>query len=286
FGNIRENLKTPSVAKAYPYLRASNRITLLHPVSPESMTERATGETVTARQIGKLTPAQIKRAKQGWNHDGGGLYLRGDPDGGKYWFFRFGAHGGKYLALGPLHTISLQRAREKAREARELLIDGRDPKKERAAARAEALRAASFAEVADRCFDNHKAAWGPKYAREWRLTLRTYAEPILGQLPVTAVDTNALLRVLEPLWSSKPQAASRLRAPVEMVLDFAKSRGLRDGDNPARWRGHLANLLPKVSKVVAPKHHAALPYADLPAFMRELRAIESTAARCLEFVIL
>jgi integrase len=239
-----------------------------------------------ARQIGKLTPLQVRRSKQGWNHDGGGLYLRVDKDGGAYWFFRWAKGGSKYLALGPLHTISLQRAREKARECRELLIDGRDPKKERAVARAEALRAVSFSEAASRYFEAHKPAWGRKHAQEWRFTVATYAEPVLGALPVTGIDTGLVLKVLEPLWSVKTHTAARLRARLEAVFDYAKACGLREGENPARWRGHLDHLLPSAGKVRPPKHHVALPYAEVPAFMTALRETPGTPARCLEFVVL
>jgi integrase len=239
-----------------------------------------------ARQIGKLTALQIRRAKPGWHNDGGGLYLRADKGGGRYWFFRWAKGGSKYLALGPEHTITLTRAREKARACRELLVDGRDPKKERAAATLEAQRQASFSEVASRYFEAHKPAWSQKHAEDWHSTVQRYAEPVLGALPVTGIDTGLVLKVLEPLWTVKTQTASRLRGRIEAVLDFAKSRGLRDGDNPARWRGHLDNLLPGVRKLALPKHHAALPYADVPAFVAELRKFPGTPARCLEFLIL
>jgi integrase len=238
----------------------------------------------------RLTPLQVRRLGRGWHNDGGGLYLRVDADGGRYWFFRWGARGAKYLALGPTHTIGLARAREKARAARELLIDGRDPKTERAAlrltAKVEAAKRVSFADCVGHYFANHRAAWSPKHARDWRQTLRDYAEPMLGALPVGTIDTALVLKVLEPVWASRTVMAGRLRARIESVLDFAKARGFRDGDNPARWRGHLDHLLPAPRKLASVEHYAALPYADISAFMGRLSERDGVAARALEFTIL
>jgi integrase len=216
------------------------------------------------------------------------LYLRVDKDGGRYWFFRWGKGGAKYLALGPTHTIALARAREKARACRELLIDGRDPRTERSTLRLiEAAKRVSFADCADRYFDAHRAAWrSEKHAREWRNSVRSYVEPVFGSLPVGAIDTDLVLKVLEPIWTSKTTTATRLRERIEAVLDFAKVRGLRDGENPARWKGHLDHLLPRPGKISRTRHHAALPYADVPAFMAKLRDIPGAAARALEFTIL
>jgi integrase len=259
----------------------------IHFEARSSVTLSGTGKTVMARQIGRLTALQVRRAKPGRHSDGGGLYLHVDKDGGRYWFFRWGAGGAKYASLGPTHTISLQQAREKARACRGLLIEGRDPKTERAAARLEAQRRQeSFSKVAEQYFDNHKAAWGHSHTYGWRSIIRMHAEPTLGALPITDIDTDLVLKVLKPLWDTKTVTASRLRAQIEAVLDFAKARGLRDGENPARWRGHLKNLLASPGKLAQPEHYAALPFADVPAFMAELRKVPSTSARCLEFLIL
>jgi integrase len=219
------------------------------------------------------------------------LYLRVDKDGGRYFFFRWGGGGSKYLALGPTHTIDLKRARERARACRELLIDGRDPKAERAtlrlAAQVAAAKRVSFTECADRYFEAHRAEWrSEKHARDWRNSVRTYAEPVFGSLPVGAIDTDLVLQALEPIWTSRTATATRVRERIEVIIDSAKVRGLRDGENPARWRGHLDKLLPAPSKVARTQHHAALPYGEIPGFIARLRDIPGTAARALEFTIL
>ena len=197
----------------------------------------------------------------------------------------------KNLGLGAAHTITLSDARRKAAECRRLLIDGRDPKIEReavrAAARAQAAKLVTFAAAADAYVAAHAAGWRTKkHAREVRETLRTLAEPVLGALAVDAIDTTLVLRMLQPIWAVKPDAATRLRQRLEATLDYARARGWRDGENPARWKGHLDHLLPAGLRRRAVKPHRALPYADLPDFMRRLRGEDSTEARCLEFLIL
>ena len=171
------------------------------------------------------------------------------------------------------------------------MIDCRDPKIEReavrAAARAQAAKQVTFAAAADAYCEAHKAGWRTqKHAREVRATLRTLAEPVLGALAVDAIDTTLVLRVLQPIWAVKPDAATRLRQRLEATLDYARARGWRDGENPARWKGHLDHLLPAGIRRRAVKAHKALPYADLPDFMHRLRGEDSTEARCLEFLIL
>ena len=243
-----------------------------------------------ARELERLTALQVRRLGPGRYGDGGGLYLHINPDG-RYWFFRLCAGGANYLSLGPTHTISLQRAREKARACRELLLDGRDPKAEliaqRLAAQLKAAQRVTFGEAADRYFEAHRRKWrSEKHAREWRATLVAHAEPVLGRLPVDTIDTALVLKALEPVWTTKTITAGRVRQRIETVLDFAKARGLRNGDNPARWRGHLDHLLPAPRQLARVEHHAALPYRDVPAFMATLRAQPGTVARCLAFLIL
>ncbi len=134
---------------------------------------------------------------------------------------------------------------------------------------------------------SHEAAWkNPKHRAQWKATLATYAYPVFGDLSVAAVDTGLVQKVLEPIWSTKPETAGRVRGRIEAVLDWAKVRGYRDGENPARWRGHLDKLLPNRRKVRAVKNHAAMPYPELPAFMAELRERTGVSARALEFAIL
>jgi integrase len=195
------------------------------------------------------------------------------------------------MGLGALHTISLAQAREAAREARQLLREGIDPIEDRrakeAARRLNAVETTTFRQAARSYMDAHEKGWrNAKHAAQWRSTLATYAYPTIGDLSVQAIDTGLVLKVLEPIWNEKPETAGRLRGRIEAVLDGAKARGHREGENPARWRGHLDKLLPARAKVRKVVHHPALPYDDLGAFMKGLRTQNGTAARGLEFLIL
>jgi integrase len=246
-----------------------------------------------ARVIGKLTALDIARAKRrGYLGDGGGLYLLVGPNGAKSWVFRFREAGRlREMGLGPLHTIGLAEAREKARECRRERLDGIDPiearKATRTQAKLEAAKAMTFRECAERYIASHKAGWrNPKHAAQWPSTLETYVYPVIGSLPVQAIDTGLVMKAIEPIWTVKPETASRVRGRIESVLDWATARGFRKGENPARWRGHLENLLPKKTKIRRVEHHAALPYNELPAFTAGLRRQEGIAARALEFTIL
>jgi integrase len=246
-----------------------------------------------ARIVGKLKALDVSRAKErGYYGDGGGLYLLVGPTGAKSWVFRFRKAGRlREMGLGPLHTISLARAREKARAAREQRLDGGDPIEAKHAARQQARLAAakamSFQQCAEAYIAAHKAGWrNPKHAAQWPSTLGTYVYPMFGSLPVQTIDVGLVMRALEPLWTVKPETAGRVRGRIESVLDWAAARGYRQGENPARWKGHLENLLPQKSKVHRVAHHAALPYVELADFMVELRQQEGVAARALEFSIL
>jgi integrase len=246
-----------------------------------------------ARTIGRLTALKVAKAKTaGMYSDGGGLYLRVTPDETKNWVFRFMLNRRpRWMGLGPLHTISLADARIRAGEYRKLRHDGVDPIESRRAERQQAslnaARSITFKECAERYIEAHKAGWrNAKHAAQWESTLATYAEPEIGALSVQAIDTALVTKVLEPIWSTKSETAGRVRGRIEAILDWAKVRGFRVGENPARWRGHLDKLLPARSKVRRVEHHAALAYTDLPAFMETLRAQEGTAARALEFAIL
>jgi integrase len=144
-----------------------------------------------------------------------------------------------------------------------------------------------FHQCAERYIAAHELGWtNHKHRAQWRNTLATYVYPVIGNLPVSAVDTGLVMKIIEPLWSSKPETAGRVRGRIESILDWAKVRGYRSGENPARWKGHLDHLLPKRSKVARVRHHPALPYADLPAFMAQLRSRSGVTARALEFAIL
>jgi integrase len=249
---------------------------------------------LAGRRVGKLAARKVETiAKPGLYGDGGNLYFKVDSSGAKSWIFRWEIGGGKVrkVGLGPLHSVSLAEARDRAEKVRRQILDGIDPRQARREAKAAALLAEAKTMTFDQCaaayIEAHKAGWkSDKHASQWKATLATYASPHFGALPVAAVDTGLIMRALEPIWTAKPETAHRVRGRVEAVLDWAKVRDYRAGENPARWKGHLDYLLPARGKVSKVKHHAALPYAELPAFMRELRERYGVAALALEFCIL
>jgi integrase len=246
-----------------------------------------------ARTVGKLTPARVKTASApGLYGDGGGLYLNVGPTGGKSWLFRFMLNGkAREMGLGPLHTIGLAEARERATAARKLRLDGIDPldakKAEKARRAAEIAAAVTFKQAAENYIKAHRAAWrNAKHAWQWTATLDTHVYPVIGTLTIAAVNTGHVTKILEPIWSTKAETAARVRGRIEAVLDYAKARGWRQGDNPARWRGHLENVLPARGKVSKVEHHAALPWKQIGAFMVELDKQEGIAALALRFTVL
>lgn len=203
------------------------------------------------------------------------------------------------IGLGSYPEVSLAEAREKARELRKQVRDGIDPIEERKVTKVraalEAAKSKTFEECANAYIEANRAGWkNEKHVQQWQNTLATYAFPKIGQLPVAAIDTGLVLNVLQQetgedkaqLWHAKTETASRLRGRLESILDWAAFRGYREGENPARWKGHLEHELPARSKVQKVEHHAALPYAELGAFMVELRKREGLSARALEFAIL
>jgi integrase len=244
-------------------------------------------------RTGKLTALKTAKVEAtGYYGDGGGLFLQVSKYGSKSWVFRFKANGRlREMGLGSLDTYSLAEARERARACRKLRDEGKNPIEERNAARLqaklEAAKAMTFEQCAERYIAAHKASWrNPKHAAQWPSTLATYVNEIFGDLPVAAVDTALVMKAIEPIWVQKPETAGRVRGRIESVLDWATARGHRQGENPARWRGHLDKLLPRKTSVRRVEHHAALPYAEIGAFTAELRQEEGVAARALEFVIL
>jgi integrase len=246
-----------------------------------------------ARTLGKLTALGVARASEpGMYADGGGLYLQVTGAGAKSWIFRYSLNGrAREMGLGSLTAITLADARAKAGQCRRLRQEGIDPiearKADRITAAVEAAKAITFKECAEKYIEAHRASWSNgKHAQQWTNTLATYAYPHFGSLPVPVIDTGLVLKAIEPIWSKKTETAARVRARIEAVLDFAKVRGYRQGENPARWRGHLDLTLPRRSRVRRVEHHAALPYSELPEFMGKLRAEKGTAARALEFLIL
>lgn len=203
------------------------------------------------REIDRLTALKVERLKgrPGMHADGGGLYLQ-VKNGGASWVLRYQLGGRpRYMGLGPLALFGLKEARAKALDAKRLKHEGTDPLERKRLARArmrlDAARAVTFKQAAEQYIAAHKAGWrNAKHADQWTNTLVTYVDPVFGAFPVQAVDTSLVLKALEPIWTEKPETASRVRGRIEAVLDWAKVRGYREGENPARWKGHLDHLLP------------------------------------------
>lgn len=222
----------------------------------------------------------------------GDYNLQVGPTGNKSWLFRFMLAGkAREMGLGAVADLSLAEARETATAARRLVKAGTDPIEARQATRItvryEQARSMTFSQCAEAYIAAHEASWrNPKHRQQWRNTMATYCGPVFGELPVDAIDLALVLKVLEPMWHTKTETASRLRGRIENILDWATVRGYREGDNPSRWRGHLDKLLPARSKVQTVEHHAALPYDDIPAFMADLRSRRGVSARALEFCVL
>lgn len=245
------------------------------------------------RESNRLTALKVARLKRpGRYGDGRGLWLQVTPRGTKSWLFRYMLNGrARQMGLGPVHTVTLADARDRATACRRLLLDGIDPidtrQADRVRAKIEAARSMTFKDCAISFIDANKPGWSnSKHLAQWRSSLERYVYPTIGDVSVTAIDTAMVLKVLEPIWTKKPETASRVRGRIEAVLDRAKALGYREGENPARWRGHLDKLLPATSKLTTVRHYPALPYRDIPAFMTDLRAQQGVSPRALEFTIL
>jgi integrase len=252
-------------------------------VGRENVMPRRIQRRVTAREVAALRPGMHCIADN--------LYLSVTSPASRAWIFRY-QRGGKRreMGLGPYPLVSLSRARALADDHRRaLVVDGLDPLEQRAAAKVAAAKAGHTFEW---CALEHAKAmsanWTSKrHAAEWVRSLRGHVFPLLGALPIADVDLPRVLAVLGPLWAVKPETASRVRGRIEVILDWARVRGFREGENPARWRGHLATLLPRKSRVRPVQHFTALPYAELPELIARLREQESgPAAAALEFCIL
>ncbi|MBM3566321.1 MAG: DUF4102 domain-containing protein [Alphaproteobacteria bacterium] len=240
-----------------------------------------------------LTALAVTRAKEpGLYGDGNGLYLQVSRVGSKSWLLRFRLHGRRRdMGLGSLADVSLADAREKAQDARKLIKAGIDPIEAKHESRAnvalEKASAVTFKAAAEVYIEAHSPSWrNPKHAQQWPNTLEAYVYPIIGQLSVAKVDVGHVTKILEPIWNKKPETASRVRGRIESVLDWAKARGYRTGENPARWRGHLENLMPRRAKIQKVKHHPALPYAEVGAFMADLKKQAGGAPLAFQFLIL
>jgi integrase len=250
-----------------------------------------------AQAIQRLSALAVTRAsKPGLYADGAGLYLRVNRNGSKSWAFRFMIRGKpREMGFGSLTKVSLADARRKAADARLALSNGRDPlalRREQEAERvAEEKLTQNSAVTFDKCAESyiaaHEASWkNEKHKQQWRNTIANYVSPVFGNTPVQHIDLDLVLKVIEPIWSKKAETARRVRGRIEVILDWARVRGYRSGENPARWRGQMDQLLPARSKVAPVKHHTALPYPELSQFMKELRLVPGNSATALEFLIL
>ena len=242
--------------------------------------------------MGKLTDRKCRTAAPGKHTDGEGLRLHVYATGARNWVFRYMRDGrSREMGLGAYPQVSLAEARETAAQARRILRTGADPIEAREAKRKQEALAAegalTFTQAAARYIRAHRRGWrNRKHARQWASTLRTYARPILGALPVGEVSTDDVLSILSPIWTEKTETAKRVQGRIENILDWATARGYRSGENPARWRGHLGKLLPRPSRVKQVRNHPAMDYREVPAFVAELATHEGTGARALEFLII
>ncbi len=241
------------------------------------------------RSLYRLSAAHLDKKPDGLHGDGNNLYLKVQDDGAsRSWIVRYQRNGkATDMGLGSLGDLSLAQARRMAAEARSLLAMGHDPLQARRHAAAASARSMTFKECAEACIVDRKVGWrNAKHAAQWASTLDTYVHPVIGRLPVESIDTGLVLKIIRPLWAGKTETASRLRGRIEAVLAWATVHGYRSGPNPAQWRNHLGLILQPKSKVAAVVHHAALPYAEIGAFIAILKQQEGIAAQALQFLIL
>ena len=245
------------------------------------------------RQQQRLSALQVsKLTKPGLYGDGGGLTLQITSTGAKSWLLRYMVAGKPFgMGLGPTHTVSLAEARQQALAARKLLLAGINPlaakKQDKIAAALAKAKMMTFDQCSGAYILAHKASWkNAKHVDQWTNTLNTYASPVFGHLPVAEIDTGLVVKCLAPIWESKTETASRLRGRIESVLGWAATSGFRTGENPARWKDHLENLLATISKTSRTKHHPSLPWQHIGAFMAALRERDGISARAVEFAIL
>lgn len=242
------------------------------------------------RALNRLSVKWIESGKRepGYYADGGGLWLRVTASKTRSWIFRYTRAGKTHdIGLGAYLNVSLELARAKAAEQRAILGRGDDPKTIRLAAKADAVARMTFKQCAEKYIEANRAGWkNAKHGDQWASTLENYAYPVIGQLDVAHVDTAHILKILEPIWDSKNETASRVRGRIERVLAWAITRKLRKGDNPAKWAHHLDTILPPPSKVKKTGHHEALPYQDVNAFIEALKGEAGVSPKALEFTIL
>lgn len=231
----------------------------------------------------RLSARQVATLGEGYHADGGGLYLQVTASGARSWIFRYSLRSRRReMGLGPVSVFGLQDARQRAQEARRLVAQGLDPIEERA--RQGDAEVVTWGDMADDLIASLRPTWkNEAQAEQWEQSLKDYGPD--KAMPVAEVTTGTALACLQPIWTTKTETASRVRGRAERVWDYARVRGAVRGDNPFRWKGHLDKLLPKPSRVRKPRHHAAMPYAALPAFMAGLRG-DGLGRKGLEFTIL
>jgi integrase len=252
------------------------------------MPRRRQVERLTVRRIEEI----VRKVLAGFHADGKNLYFDFKSPPGANWVCRWKRDGVAHdMGLGSWPLVSLAKARELRDECLRKLGAGIDPLAERrearAAARAVRAKAMTFKQCGDAYIAAHEAGWrNAQHAAQWPSSLAAHAYPMFGDLPVAAIDTALVMKALQPIWTSIPETASRVRGRIEAILGWATTAGYRTGENPARWKGHLENLLPKKSKVVRVKNHPALAYTELPAFMAELGRLDGIGSLALQFCIL
>jgi integrase len=237
----------------------------------------------------RLSALKVKAlAKTGRYADGNGLYLQVSQNHAKSWLFRFMRDGvARQMGLGSAAVIPLAEARARAIECRRLVADGHDPIVHRDAQHGRQAEGRTFSDVMALYLKGHEGGWkNAKHRQQWRNTLDTYALPILGAMSVAAITASDVLRVLTPIWQDKTETASRLRGRIEAILSYAKALGWRQGENPAAWKDNLAQLLPAKARVSKVEHHAALPWREVPTFMRDLHQRDGAAGQALRLLIL
>ena len=233
-----------------------------------------------------LTARQVETMKTPGDHaDGNGLYMRVKPSGMKTWLFRYQVNGHRHaMGLGSTRLKSLAQAREKSYELALKISDGIDPIQERKVL--ERKTSITFMDAAARYIKVMSPSWkNVKHAQQWQNTLDKYCIPI-ADLPVDKIDSYLVMQCLEPIWAVIPETASRIRGRMEKILDWSRVNGYREGENPARWSGHLDQSLPRKTKITTVKGHASMPYTELPQFWPVLNLLQGLGARALEFTIL
>lgn len=239
--------------------------------------------------VERLNPLKVKNLHEKGDYaDGGGLYLTVSATGAKSWIYRYSSDGRRReMGLGSVTKVGLGEARKLAERASSSLALGLDPLDQKRELALKGTNALTFRTCAEQYIASHKPGWrNPKHAQQWENTLKTYADPVIGDLSTDQITTDQIMTILEPIWLTKSETATRVRGRIESILDWAKTKGLREGENPARLRGHLDHLLPPSKKSRRVKHHPYLPWENAPTFIKALDEMDGLAPKALKLVIL